>query len=81
MTIMLKLLPRVQFTDHYTDHDFISFQVQEHSKFPSTPLFKSMVSNQVQVQFKKFKITFTISPFCKYDHLMNHLLSISLYIL
>ena len=27
-----------------------------------------MVSSQVQVQFKKFKITFTISPFCKSSH-------------
>ena len=77
MTIMLKLLPRVQFTDPIIDHD--SFQVQEHPKSPSTPP-SLMVSSQVQVQFKKFKITFTVSPFCKYDHPINHLRSISLYI-
>ena len=39
-----------------------------------------MVSSQVQVQFKKFKITFTVSPFCKYDHPINHLFHFIVYL-
>ena len=58
MTIMLKLLPRVQFTDPIIDHDFISFQVQEHLKFPFRTPFKPSSSSiqKVQNHFHNFTI-------------------------
>ena len=68
MMIMLKLLPRVQFTDHYSDHDFISFQVQEHPKFPFNPLFLWF-----QAKFKfNSKSSKSLSQF---HHSVNHLMS------